>query len=124
VWLKEGVFGIIELNTPLLLYRWLKVIRNDVRNVGDIPLRKMDSCGEDKDINARIVGMSFRIRLVPIKKRFKYKISNSGRIILLTNKRIRNWVKHTLWAWEQYRRDLMSMFPLYHSLLQQISFSL
>jgi hypothetical protein len=90
VWLKEGVFGIIEPNTPLLLYRWLKVIQNDVRNVVVTPSRKMDSCDESKDINARIVDMSSRIKLVPVKRRLKYRISNSGKTTLLTNKPIKN----------------------------------
>jgi uncharacterized protein (DUF39 family) len=58
--------------------------------VVDTPSRKMDSCDENKDINARIVDMSFRIRLVPVRKRFKYRINNSGKTTLFTNKPIKH----------------------------------
>jgi hypothetical protein len=71
VWLKIGVFGIIEPNTPLLLFKWLKVTQNTVRNVEVLSLKKMDSCDENKDTNVRTVDMSFRTRLASMRKVFK-----------------------------------------------------
>jgi hypothetical protein len=47
-------------------------------------------CDENKGTNARIVDMFFKTKLVPMRKRFSYKIKASGKIILFTNKPIKN----------------------------------
>jgi uncharacterized protein (DUF39 family) len=90
VWLKIGVFGIIEPNTPLLLFRWLKVTQNTVRNVEVLPSKKMVSCDENKDINVKIVDTSFRTKLASMRSRCKYRENSYGKTTLFINKPILN----------------------------------
>lgn len=73
-----------------------KLILNSVRNVTVLPSRKMDSCDENKDINARIVDMSFRIRLVLVKRRLKYNLNNFGKTTLPISKPIENSVRNII----------------------------
>jgi hypothetical protein len=86
VWLKEGVFGIIEPNTPLLLFRWLKVIQNTVRNVEALPSKGMASCDENKDTSVRTVDMSFRTRLASMRSVCKYRGDSCGKTTLSISK--------------------------------------
>lgn len=110
VWLKIGVFGIIEPNTPLLLYKWLKVTQNGAKNVGTIPLRKMDSCDENKGINVRNADMFFRTKLVSTRRRVKYRTKNFGKTTPSTSKLTKNSVIPICSVFEQYRKDSMNMF--------------
>ncbi len=48
MWLKIGVFGIIEPNTPYFFDRWIEDIENDVKNARVIRSKMMDSCDENK----------------------------------------------------------------------------
>ena len=74
VWLKIGVFGIIEPNTPYFLFCLIKVqrklpvdrIKNDARNALATRSREMDLCDENKDIDVQIVDMYSKIRLASI----------------------------------------------------------
>jgi uncharacterized protein (DUF39 family) len=50
----------------------------------------MGSCDENKGINVRIVDMSFRTRLVPMRRRLNYRTRNFGKITPFINKTIKN----------------------------------
>jgi hypothetical protein len=55
----------------------------------------MDSCDESKDINARIVDMSSKTRLVPIYEILRLKINNFGKITLYINRHTLSSLKAT-----------------------------
>ena len=69
----------------------------------------MDSCDENKDINVRTVDMSFRVRVVPI-RRVKYRTRNFGKTTLSISKLTKNSVIPIHSVFERYRKSSMNMF--------------